>query len=158
MHRQKTSTPAPRLALMRSIARLGVALLSPIAMLGCHENGKPSEQAPELKADRGSVTVPADAPQNSSLAVESAKPLAKSSVHVTGRLVWNEETTVRVFSSVAGRVNQINVNAGQRVAEGDTLATMASVDFGQAQADARDRKSTRLNSSHHAISRMPSSA
>ena len=121
---------------MLRIARLGVALLATLAMLGCHKNDKPAEGAAELKADHGSVTVPADAPQNSSLAVEAAKPLAKSSVHVTGRLVWNEETTVRIFSSVAGRVNQINVNAGKRVSEGDTLATMASVDFGQAQADA----------------------
>ena len=108
----------------------------PIAILGCHQQNKSAEDATELKADHGSVTVPANAPQNSSLAVEAARPVTKSSVHVTGRLVWNEETTVRVFSSVTGRVNQISANAGQRVTEGDTLATMASVDFGQAQADA----------------------
>ena len=34
----------------------------------------------------------------------------------------------------------------------------ASPSAPQAQAETRDRKSTRLNSSHHAISRMPSSA
>ena len=136
MHHPSNSTPIPRLAVMRSIARFCVALLSPIAMIGCREKGKPAESATELKADHGSVTVPADAPQNSSLAVEAAQPLTKAVAHVTGRLVWNEETTVRVFCSVAGRVNQINVNAGQHVAQGDTLATMASVDFGQAQADA----------------------
>ena len=136
MHHPSNSTPIPRLAVMRSIARFCVALLSPIAMIGCREKGKPAESAAELKADHGSVTVPADAPQNSSLAVEAAQPLTKAVAHVTGRLVWNEETTVRVFCSVAGRVNQISVNAGQHVAQGDTLATMASVDFGQAQADA----------------------
>ena len=136
MRYPRNSTPISRPALKRSITRLCAALFAPIAIMGCHQQNKSAEDAPEVKADYGSVTVPADAPQNSSLAVEVAKSVAKSSVHVTGRLVWNEETTVRVFSSVAGRVNQININAGKKVAEGDTLATMASVDFGQAQADA----------------------
>ena len=136
MRYPKNSTPVSRPPVRRRIVGLVVALLAPIAMWGCHPQNKSAEDAPELKADHGSVTVPADAPQNSSLAVEAAKPLTKAVAHVTGRLVWNEETTVRVFCSVAGRVNQINASAGQRVAEGDTLATMASVDFGQAQADA----------------------
>ncbi len=129
-------TPFPKAAAARRFARIAIALMSPVAMLGCHDKGQPAEEAAELKADQGSVTVPKDAPQNSSLAFETAKPPTKAVAHMTGRLVWDEQTTVRVFSSVAGRVNQINVNAGQRVAEGDTLATMASVDFGQAQADA----------------------
>ena len=95
-----------------------------------------AEKPSEIKADERSVTIPLDAPQQSSLSVETAKPLSKEIVKVTGRLAWDEETTVRVFSSVAGRVNQIKANIGQKVQAGDTLAAMASVDFGQAQADA----------------------
>ena len=117
---------------------LGFALLP---LTGCHkpESAAKEEAAPkpsDIKADEKNVSIPVGAPQQSSLSVETVKPLSKENVKVTGRLAWDEETTVRVFSSVAGRVNQIKANIGQQVKEGDTLAAMASVDFGQAQADA----------------------
>jgi cobalt-zinc-cadmium efflux system membrane fusion protein len=51
-------------------------------------------------------------------------------------LVWDDRTTVKVFCSVAGRVERIPVNLKDTVAVGDTLALMNSPDFGQAQADA----------------------
>ena len=51
-------------------------------------------------------------------------------------MVWDDKTTVRVFSSVAGRVQRILVSLKDNVAVDDTLAMMASPDFGQAQADA----------------------
>ena len=117
---------------------LGLALLP---LTSCHKpetaaSADAEEKKSDIKADEKSVSIPVGAPQQSSLSVETAKPLSKENVKVTGRLAWDEETTVRVFSSVAGRVNQIKATIGQQVKEGDTLALMASVDFGQAQADA----------------------
>src|SRR5262249_57510304 len=44
---------------------------------------------------------------------------------------------VGVFSAVAGRVRDVPVNVGERVAGGQPLAVISSPDFGQAQADAR---------------------
>ena len=44
---------------------------------------------------------------------------------------------MRVFSPLAGRVVRVVADIGRRVRTGDTLALIASPDFGQAQADAR---------------------
>lgn len=119
----------------RGVPGFALALLALLAFPACQKKSGPEGNL-EIKVHGDRVTVPTDAPQTASLAVEVAKPAEKSSAHLTGRLVWDEETSVRVFPSVAGRVNEIRVRAGQHVAAGETLATMFSVDFGQAQADA----------------------
>jgi len=54
-----------------------------------------------------------------------------------GRLVWNEDKTVRVASPFAGRVMEILVQPGATVKAGQPLAMLTSPDFGSAQADAR---------------------
>ena len=136
MHYSKISPSVPAGSFRRAIAVSCFCGLTLMAFPGCHKPEEVAKEEPVMKSDQDSVTMPVDAPQHATLVVELARPVAKTSAHVTGRLVWNEETTVRVFSSVAGRVNQINAVVGQRVSEGDTLARMASVDFGQAQADA----------------------
>lgn len=58
-------------------------------------------------------------------------------LHLPGRLVWNEEKTVRIFPQLGGRVQHIAVDVGQRVKAGQALATLLSPDYGQAEADAR---------------------
>lgn len=58
-------------------------------------------------------------------------------LRLPGRLVWNEEKTVRVFPQLGGRVQRIAVEVGQAVKAGQTLAVLVSGDYGQAQADAR---------------------
>jgi len=59
------------------------------------------------------------------------------SLRLPGRLVWNEERTVRVFPQLGGRVQRIAVDVGAVVATGQALAVLSSPDYGQAQADAR---------------------
>ncbi|AZG15843.1 MULTISPECIES: efflux RND transporter periplasmic adaptor subunit [Cupriavidus] len=54
-----------------------------------------------------------------------------------GRLVWNEDRTVRVATPFAGRVMEILVQPGATVKAGQPLAMLTSPDFGVAQADAR---------------------
>lgn len=107
------------------------------ALCGCHADHRADDQpatAPKVEGD--SIAFSADAPQKASLVIETARPIERSVVHLTGRLVWDDKTTVKVFSSVAGRVARIPVALRDEVGEGDTLAMMASPDFGQAQADA----------------------
>ena len=58
-------------------------------------------------------------------------------LQLPGRLVWNEEATVRVFSPFAGRVLRIAAQPGDSVAAGQVLAEFSSSDYGAAQADAR---------------------
>ena len=71
--------------------------------------------------------------------LETVLPTAagEDSLRVPGRVVWDEDVTVRVFSPFAGRVIRVTANVGERVRAEDTLALIASPDFGQAQADAR---------------------
>jgi cobalt-zinc-cadmium efflux system membrane fusion protein len=58
-------------------------------------------------------------------------------VRFNGRLVWNEDRTVRVFAPFAGRVSSIAVRPGDRVKPGQTLAVIAAPELGTAQAEAR---------------------
>ena len=57
-------------------------------------------------------------------------------LRLPGRLVWNEEKTVRVFPQLGGRVQSIAVDVGNVVKTGQALAVLSSPDYGQAQADA----------------------
>ena len=75
------------------------------------------------------------------LAVEKAQPPVEREAVIPGRLTWNEERTVRVFTPFAGRVTRIVANIGDRVAAGQPLAELNSPDFAQAQADARKAQS-----------------
>ncbi|HEY3900576.1 MAG TPA: efflux RND transporter periplasmic adaptor subunit [Chthoniobacter sp.] len=106
-------------------------------LAACHsdpQSENSSDGGPKIDGDK--VTFAADAPQKASFTCEAAKPIERSVIHLTGRLVWDDRTTVKVFCSVAGRVEKIPVNLKDNVAVGDTLALMNSPDFGQAQADA----------------------
>ncbi|RZT36748.1 efflux RND transporter periplasmic adaptor subunit [Cupriavidus agavae] len=58
-------------------------------------------------------------------------------LNMPGRLVWNEDRTVRMASPFAGRVMEILVQPGASVKAGQPLAMLTSPDYGLAQADAR---------------------
>ncbi|MBB5034434.1 efflux RND transporter periplasmic adaptor subunit [Prosthecobacter vanneervenii] len=75
-------------------------------------------------------------PQLKALAVQPVKERDTVVLHLTGKLVWNEDVTTNVFSPLAGRVASIKGARGQKVNVGDELARITSPDFGQAQADA----------------------
>jgi cobalt-zinc-cadmium efflux system membrane fusion protein len=54
---------------------------------------------------------------------------------LSGRLVWDEDQTVRMYSPFSGRVVSIVAKVGDRVKVGQVLAQVDSPDYGQAQAD-----------------------
>lgn len=60
---------------------------------------------------------------------------ATPELNLSGRLVWNEEKTAKVFSPFAGRVESVEVQPGQKVEKNQVLAVIQSPDFGNAQAD-----------------------
>jgi cobalt-zinc-cadmium efflux system membrane fusion protein len=68
---------------------------------------------------------------------EAADKSASATLTLPGRLVWDEDRTVRVFTPYAGRVLRTLAQAGATVKAGQALAEIASPDFGQALADAR---------------------
>jgi cobalt-zinc-cadmium efflux system membrane fusion protein len=77
-----------------------------------------------------------EAARQAAIRVESVSRSADGHVSVTGRLVWDEDATARVFTPVGGRVERIGADLGASVGRGTVLAALASPDFGQAQADA----------------------
>lgn len=102
---------------------------------GCGD--KTQEGAAQAAAVNGSsVVFPDGSPQLAAFASEPVQPTQPITHTLTGRLVWDEDRTVRVFSAFAGRVQSIRVKASDRVAAGQLLASVASPDFGQTQADA----------------------
>ena len=58
-------------------------------------------------------------------------------LRLSGRLIWNEEKTVRVLPQLGGRVLRIEAEVGASVKFGQSLAVLSSPDYGQAQADFR---------------------
>jgi cobalt-zinc-cadmium efflux system membrane fusion protein len=56
---------------------------------------------------------------------------------VSGRLLWTDETTARVFTPFNGRIERILANPGEKVGRDQPLLSLTSSDYGQAQAEAR---------------------
>ena len=107
---------------------------------GCARKDAPADPeastpAPRVEGDK--VTFAAGAPQLGYLTVGQAQERSAVPTTLTGRLVWNEDVTTRVFPAVSGRIVEVLANPGQRVVAGQVLARIRSRDFGQAQADAR---------------------
>ena len=65
---------------------------------------------------------------------ELAAPVAQA---LPGKLAFDEDVTVRVFSPVSGRVTELVAKPGTNVKAKDVLAWRKSPDFAQARAEAR---------------------
>ena len=120
---------------------LTCVLATAIAALSACGNGDAKSDVARPRLENGRVVFPKDSAQLGSFATEPVRESAPQQLRLSGRLVWDENRTVRLFPPFAGRVTHILVKAGDRVKPGQTLAVLASPDFGQAQADARRAKS-----------------
>jgi len=117
---------------LRMLLVSGLAL----GMSGCKRETKTTElPAPKVTGEQ--ITFSTNAPQLSYLTSEPAQEHKTLAVGLYGRLAWDDDATVRVFSPVAGRVLKLPVEIGQSVAAREMLAELDSPDFGQALADAR---------------------
>jgi cobalt-zinc-cadmium efflux system membrane fusion protein len=94
------------------------------------------------------IVFPAKSEAVQRLAVERVAAPIDRDLSMPGRLVWDEERTVRVFPPFAGRVTRILAQVGQHVTPGQPLAEIMSPDFGQAQADARKAQADLALSTH----------
>jgi cobalt-zinc-cadmium efflux system membrane fusion protein len=111
--------------------------LFPLAILaGCNE---PAQKAPspQARVEGQAVIFPAGSTQTAVLVSEKIEPRREALLRFNGRLVWDEDRTVRVFSPLGGRVQSIGVRLGDAVRAGQTLAMVAAPDLGQAQSEAR---------------------
>ena len=118
------------------IFRILNSLILATVAIGCHRETTPeASSGPKIEGDK--ITFATNAPQLGYLTIEPAQERTAAAVGLYGRLAWDDDLTVRVFSPVAGRVTAIPVEVNQRVSAGDTLALLDSPDFGQALANAR---------------------
>ena len=122
-------------SLLRSF-RPVYALLVIALVAGCDKPAKKAEPpAPVVEGER--IVFPKASPQLASLKSEPAAKSGAAALRLNGRLVWDEDATVRLYTPFAGRVARILAQPGDGVRPGQTLALLQSPDFGQAQADAR---------------------
>jgi cobalt-zinc-cadmium efflux system membrane fusion protein len=105
-------------------------------LTGCHREVN-LEPSGEPKVTGEHISFPPDSPQLASLELAAVESRAPASTQLSGRLIWNDDMTVRVFTPFAGRVRRITADIGQAVGKNGALAEVESPDFGQAQADAR---------------------
>ena len=107
-----------------------------ILISGCHHATSP-EPSGDPKVAGEHISFPADSTQLASLELAPVESRAPASTELSGRLTWNDDVTVRIFTPFTGRVRKITADIGQSVEKNSPLAEVESPDFGQAQADAR---------------------
>ena len=107
-----------------------------LLVAGCHHEETVSP-VPGPKVTGDTIDFTTNAPHLAYLTVEPAQERTAAAIGLYGRLAWDDDVTVRIYSPVAGRVLSSPVEVNQTVAANDTLAWLDSPDFGQAMADAR---------------------
>jgi cobalt-zinc-cadmium efflux system membrane fusion protein len=121
-------------------------------MAGCQRAEPPADPNP-VRVENNVLIVPTNSAPASSITLGKAEEPHSQVLAFNARLVWDENVTTRLFTPMAGRVTKINVEAGQWVKAGDVLASLASPDYGQAQADAR-RAGTDLALAERTVARI----
>lgn len=108
---------------------------------GCSEQAAPPAPPQAKFAGNGTIEFAAGSSQLGALVTAKAAPLSETAHRLNGRIVWDEDRTVRVFAPLAGRVQSILVKQGDAVRAGQALAVVSAPELGQAQADARRAES-----------------
>lgn len=118
------------------VTRLAAASLCALALVACGKK-EVAETDDDPKVAGQTITFPASVRTLPGIVGQPVKAGGERMISMPGRLVWDEDKTVRVSSPFAGRVTDIMVQPGTSVKAGQPLATLTSPDFGVAQADAR---------------------
>jgi cobalt-zinc-cadmium efflux system membrane fusion protein len=124
------NTPTKRIgagAVLVALALLAHTLSTP------ETAAKPPAPQPIVQGQQ--LRFPAGHPQLALLGSVEAKSTNNVTIELPARLVWNEELTQRIYPAFAGRVLSLQADIGQSVQAGQVLATLASPEFGAAQAD-----------------------
>ena len=112
-----------------------------ITFLGACSKAPEAPPAAEARTEGESIFFPKDAPQIQAITAQVINMQPVPATQLNGRVTWNEDKTVRVFTPFAGRVERILVQPGETVRKGQALAVISSPDFGQAQSDTRRAES-----------------
>lgn len=120
----------PIIVALATLATLGI--LGTLA--GCEKTPAKAPEGP--KVEDGAVIFPADSTQLKGLTIMTAAAAYTEKLTVSGRLIWDETRTVRVFAPLGGRILKLDAQPGDKVKAGAALVTLTSPDFGAAQAEA----------------------
>lgn len=107
-----------------------------LLLLACSGKDEGTEKKAQIVAE-GDKVVLAEPDKADFLKLAKVESDQGGALRLPGRLVWNEEKTVRIFPQLGGRVLRIVADVGQTVKGGQALAILSSADFGQALADTR---------------------
>src|ERR1700761_9263160 len=113
-----------------------ILCLGSFMLFGCEAPKTETPALPTPKVDGNSVTLVSGSHQIDSISVEAATPDENAVTPITGRVTWDDDATVRVYTPVSGRVQKILGEVGERVDAGTPLVLVDSPDFGQSQSDA----------------------
>src|SRR5215831_11177770 len=97
-----------------------LALLS-VFLLGCRQQNK-TPDPPTLTISGETIRLATNSPQAKALTIEQVGEEQPAFVPLTGRLVWDEDATVRVFTPFAGIVRKLFVQVNEPVTRGEPLA------------------------------------
>src|SRR5205814_1846968 len=96
-------------------------LLLALMVLAAACGEKEKEPLPQVTIEQHSVVIfPPGSPQTSAIISVPIEPRRDMTIKFNGRLVWNEDRTVRVFAPFGGRVTEIAVRPGDAVTAGQT--------------------------------------
>lgn len=123
---KKRIHPAPCVAL--------AATLTTLFLAGCGKAPEKTEEGPRVEGEQ--IIFRADSVRLRALSTLTTTTVSEETLALSGRLIWDETRTVRVFAPLGGRILKLSVNPGDKVKAGDTLAVLTSPDFGEAQAEA----------------------
>lgn len=114
--------------------KLLVIALAAVLAACSGEAEKTREAAVKAEGDR---VILAEADKAAFLKTAQVQKDSGGALRLPGRLVWNEDRTVRVFPQLGGRVMKSLAEVGTQVKAGQPLAVLASPDYGMARAEAR---------------------
>ncbi len=119
----------------RYSAAAGVVAILVLAYTVLKQETPVHPPAPQPIVQGQQLRFPAGHPQLALLGTVEAKAAESVTLELPAHLVWNEERTQRIYPAFAGRVLTLDADIGQHVQAGQVLATLASPEFGAAQAD-----------------------
>jgi len=133
--------------------KTNLLLLLTVVLSACRSHESETQITPPPQVHGEKVVFPQDSPQMAGLVVEPVEVCKGSSIRLNGRLVWDDDVTVRVFTPFGGRVSKILAEVGQTVRPGEPLVMIASPEYSQTQAEAR-KASTDLLLAERSLARI----
>lgn len=106
-----------------------------LALVGCSAEPEAAKEV-AIKVE-GERVILGDPDKATFLKTEAVQKDPGGEARLPGRLVWNEDRTVRVYPQLGGRVSRILAEVGAAVKAGQPLAVLASPDFGLAEAESQ---------------------